>query len=91
MQLLAGLLYFVGNFQDFMDETQTLLLRIIEFTGLVFIVTALYYQVLNLVVGFRWKIWFIGEIVFTSIGLIVSSGLFLLIKFLLTWFQGYGT
>ena len=86
--LLILFLYFLGNFQDFLDSTQVILLFLFERGCFVFIVGSAYYAVLLLSLGIGNRSFRSVRFIFTILGIIMLGVLLLLVKFLGAWFEG---
>jgi len=80
---LALALYLLGNFQEFLDSTQVLLLVLLRLALLAGILSALTYAVVSFVVG-RPRA---GRLVLCFLSAAYSAALLLVTGFLSSWFQ----
>lgn len=80
---LALALYLLGNFQEFLDFTQVLLLVLLRLALLAGILSALTYAVVSFVVG-RPRA---GRLVLCFLSVAYSAALLLVTGFLSSWFQ----
>jgi hypothetical protein len=86
--VLAALLfalYLLGNFQEFLDSTQALLLRLLRPALLAEVLLALLYIVLLLVRARRRLL--VGRLVLSFLSVVLCAGLLLATGFLSAWFQ----
>jgi hypothetical protein len=86
--VLAALLfalYLLGNFQEFLDSTQALLLRLLRPALLAEVLLALLYVVLLLVRARRRLL--VGRLVLSFLSAVLCAGLLLATGFLSAWFQ----
>jgi hypothetical protein len=86
--VLAALLfalYLLGNFQEFLDSTQALLLRLLRPALLAEVLLALLYIVLLLVRARRRLL--VGRLVLSFLSAVLCAGLLLATGFLSAWFQ----
>jgi len=80
---LALVLYLLGNFQEFLDATQILLLTLLRLTLLAGILSALTYAAVSFAVG-RPRA---GRLVLCFFSIAYSGALLLFTGFLSAWFQ----
>lgn len=80
---LALVLYLLGNFQEFLDATQILLLTLLRLTLLAGILSALTYAAVSFAVG-RPRA---GRLVLCFLSIAYSGALLLVTGFLSAWFQ----
>jgi len=85
LSVLVFALYLLGNFQEFLDSTQVLLLTLLRPALLAEVLLAVLYMVLVLLrvrQGLRW-----GRLVLSFLAVVFSAGLLLATGFLTAWFQ----
>jgi hypothetical protein len=85
LALLLFALYLLGNFQEFLDSTQALLLRLLRPALLAEVLVALLYIVLLLVRARRRLL--VGRLVLSFLSAVLCAGLLLATGFLSAWFQ----
>jgi hypothetical protein len=85
LSLLVLALYLLGNFQDFLDSSQLLLLSILRISLLAEILTALAYFLMIFLLG-RWRR-YPGRLVLCFLAAVFSTALLLAVSFLSAWFQ----
>jgi phage-related holin len=83
LSLLALALYLLGNFQDFLDATQVLLLTLLRLAALGEILSALTYAAVSFAVG-RPRV---SRLIFCFVSVACSAALLLVTGFLSAWFQ----
>ncbi len=83
LSLLTLALYLLGNFQEFLDSTQVLLLILLRLALIAGILSALTYAVVSLVVG-RPRA---GRLILCFLSVVYSAALLLVTGFLSAWFQ----
>lgn len=84
--LLVLALFLLGNLQNFLDSTQSMLLRIFEISSLLYVVSALYYVVLDIILAIRKKRRLHPVSMVLSIaGAALVFGTYLFFGFLITW------
>ncbi len=86
--MMIFLLFFAGNFQGFIDETQIFLLTLFRYAALTFMVTGLYNIIMNLIVIIRKRQFYSIRFIFTILGEILIIVIFLGISILLTAVNG---
>lgn len=85
LALIILALYFLGNFQEFLDTTQIFLLHLLELCLLVEVVSGLFHiLLLFLVPETRHRLL---RLVLSFTAVMISYALLLLFKFLSAWFQ----
>ncbi len=80
---LALALYLLGNFQEFLDSTQVLLLALLRLTLIAGILAALVFAVVSIVVG-RPRA---GRLILCFLSIVYSGALLLVTGFLSAWLQ----
>ena len=80
---LSLALYLLGNFQEFLDSTQVLLLVLLRLALIAGILSALIYAAVSLVVG-RPRA---GRLILCFLSITYSAALLLVTGFLSSWFQ----
>jgi hypothetical protein len=83
LSALVLALYLLGNFQEFLDATQVLLLTLLRLTLLAGILSALTYAAVSFAVG-RPRA---GRLVLCFLSIAYSGALLLVTGFLSAWFQ----
>ncbi len=73
--LLVAALYWIGNYQDFLSDSQRMLLEILEVSGLLCALTSAYYLILLSVWMIRRRFLVVPRIIY-AISAIVLGGLF---------------
>jgi hypothetical protein len=84
--LLVLFLYIIGNYQEFLDSSQLLLLKILEVVSLFGAIIGMYYIFFLFFIALLEKKIFILRFILTFLSIIVSIFLFSGIKFLSSWF-----
>lgn len=87
--VLVFILYIAGNFQDFIDSTQTLLLEIISVFSIIFFISFNFYVIFTFIV-IKHRKWRKGErikikIIFFSGAFLFILMVFILSKIVLSW------
>lgn len=86
--LLVLSLFLLGNFQNFLDTTQTLLLRIFETSSLLYVVAALYNVILRIVLAIKKRVrWHTLPAVTTLLGAVFLFASYLAFGFLFAWLR----
>jgi magnesium-transporting ATPase (P-type) len=81
-------LFLLGNFQNFLDSTLIVLLRMFEISSLLYVVAALYYGVLRIVPAVRKTVpWKTIPVVLSLVGAAFLFALYLFFGFLLAWLK----
>jgi hypothetical protein len=80
---LALALYLLGNFQEFLDSTQVMLLVLLRLALIAGILSALTYFVVSFFAG-RARA---GRLILCFLSIVYSAGLLLVTGFLSAWFQ----
>ena len=83
--LLLFLLYFLGNFQEFLDSTQIFLIRLLKVSLLAEVFVGLLY--ILMVFLLRRQRRFLGKVILCSLSVAASLVLLLAFSFLTAWFQ----
>ena len=81
--VFSFLLYLLGNSQDFLDATQGVLLRILEFTGLLYIILSIFFLIGRIVEWVLQKRSKLRDILVGFGGLLVAGTLVVLTEFIL--------
>ena len=84
---LLSVLYLLGNVQGFLDQTQLLLLRLMEIAGIAAAGSGVYRVGYCLVRAFTAGVVGVLQVAATALATTVSIGLLLASIFLLIWFQ----
>ena len=84
--ILVGL-YLLGSFQEFLDESQVMLLRGLEFTTLLGALLSLYGIIIFFYSGLRWGHFRIGKVLLYFFLFVMNGGLLILIRFFSAWFR----
>jgi len=86
--LLVMSLFLLGNFQSFLDSTQTMLLAVFEGASLLYVVAALYWVIVQIVLAIR------GVARLNAVSLVLSIlgigfllGAHLVFGFLIAWLE----
>jgi hypothetical protein len=87
LSLLLLYLYIAGNFQQFLDSSQSLLLTGLEYTTLIGGLFTLYSLIYRIVAAFWQKRIYTGKLILNTVILAVNIALLLLIKLARPWFQ----
>jgi hypothetical protein len=77
--------YIIGNFQDFLDSTQIILLRLIEIITLAGFIIELYLLVMLIVIAVKDKRMFAFRFVSTVVLFGYFLGIYIIIKFVSSW------
>ena len=84
--LLVLSLFLVGNFQNFLDSTQIMLLGLFEVTSLLFVVSTLFFSATTAILAIRkHRPWRLLPVVLSLAAAGGLFGLHWLFKFLLVW------
>jgi hypothetical protein len=83
LSMLALALYLLGNFQEFLDSTQVLLLTVLRLALLAEVLSALLYIPVSLALG-RHRV---GRLLLCFLSAVYSIALLLATGFLSAWFQ----
>lgn len=83
-QLIVFFYFILGNFQNFVDSTQTILLTIQKVSGIFFIFYALYSILMQIISGVTKKGFSTGRFILTIIGFILGTGIVLIVYLFLT-------
>lgn len=83
-QAIVFFYFVVGNFQDFVDSTQILLLKVQKVSGIFFIIYAVYSILVQIVYGAARKGFSLVRFCFTIVGFLVGSGMVIIVYFFLT-------
>lgn len=86
--MLVMSLFLLGNFQSFLDTTQTMLLAIFEGSSLLYVVAALYWVVVRIVLAVRRRrrVNIVG-VVLSLLGVAFLLGAYLVFGFLIAWLK----
>jgi len=79
-------LYIIGNYQEFLDSSQFLLLKMLEIISLFAGISSMYYIFFLLFIALIEKKIMLLRFILTSLSIILSIVLFSGIKFLSSWF-----
>lgn len=82
--VLIMILYIQGSFQGFVDDSLIMLLNLFKFSSLVFIAFGLSYIIILILAGRNTGRRLVSRILFTVIGLILSSISFLIVQIIIT-------
>ena len=86
--LLVLSLFLLGNFQNFLDSTQTMLLSIFETTSLLYIVAVLFNVVVRIVLAAQGRGKWRGlSAVLSLLGAAVFTAMYLFFGFLFAWLK----
>lgn len=80
-------LYILGNFQRFLDRSQIMLLRIVEFSSFFCALLSLYGIVFYFFSGLKWGRFRLTKVLLYSALFIISTGVQVLLRFFTAWFQ----
>jgi hypothetical protein len=83
-QLIVFFYFIIGNFQNFVDSTQIILLTIQKVSGIFFIIYALYSILLQIISGVMKKGFSTGRFILTIIGFTLGTGIVLIVYLFLT-------
>ena len=84
--ILVGV-YLLGNFQEFLDESQVMLLRGLEQATLLGALLSLYGIVIFFYSGLRWGRFQMGKILLYVLLFIIDGSLLVLTRFFSVWFR----
>lgn len=90
LSLLILFLYIIGNYQQFLDSSQLLLLKILETVSLFGAISGIYYIFFIFFIGLMEKKVMVLRLVLTILIILVCVFLFSGIKFLSSWFTFSG-
>lgn len=79
------LLYFLGNFQDFLDSTLIMLLNLFQVASIMYLVSSLYYGGLQIFFAIRQKRIAILSFLLNLGGFLFIAVSFIFVKFLYSW------
>jgi hypothetical protein len=82
-------IYLAGNFQEFLDSTQFILLNIFQYTSIIACQIGLANLVFQFVTKLHLKLRGIITIAVTFLSLLVMTGFLLAVEFAMVWFTGY--
>ena len=82
--LLTGL-FFLGNVQEFTDNTQILLLKLIDISSEIFLLVAITYILLLIFEALRLKKFFFGRLIAALSGFLLVAIMFVFSNFLNSW------
>jgi hypothetical protein len=85
LSLLVFALYLLGNFQEFLDSSQLLLLSLLRISLLSEILTSLAYFVMVFLLGRQRR--YPARLLFCLLSAVFSGALLLAVDFLSAWFQ----
>lgn len=85
--VLLSVLYLLGNVQGFLDQTQLVLLRLMEITAIAAAGSGLYRCAYCLVRAFSTGAVGVLQLVVTALATVLAGALLLTSMFLLIWFQ----
>ncbi len=88
LSVMIFLLYVLGNFQEFTDGTQIMLLSLFRYAGLVFMVTGVYNLLIDGFVIIRKRQWYVTRFIFTIAGEVFIIVIFIGISILLNIIKG---
>ena len=83
--LLFTGLFFLGNAQEFTDETQVFFLTAIDISSEIFLLTAIFYILLLIFEAIRLKKFLYGRLIIALAGFVIVSVMFVFSNFLNTW------
>lgn len=82
--LLTGV-FLLGNVQEFTNDSQILILRLIDVASEVFLLTTVIYVILIIVEAIRLKRLFYGRLILSVVGFLIVAVMFVFSNFLNTW------
>jgi hypothetical protein len=82
---ILAFFYILGNFENFLDSTQTMLLSFLEIDSLLGFIIELYCLIALFTIAVREKKMQLARFVLTLVLLVFFLGIYILIKFLATW------
>ena len=85
--LILTVLYFLGNFQNFLDSTQVFILQLLEYSVLIAGLLGAYNLAALVIITIKKKKSHTIRFVLTILSIIINFTLFLSIKFLFSWFK----
>ena len=85
--VLLSVLYLLGNVQQFLDQTQLLLLRLMEFAAIAASGSGLYRSVFCLIRAFTAGVAGVLQLLVTALATAFAAAVLLASMFLLIWFQ----
>lgn len=86
--LLVLSLFLLGNFQNFLDSTQVILIHIFEGSSLLYVVTALYFVGLRIVMAIRRRLRLATlPVVVSFLGAVFLFAVYLFFGFLVAWLK----
>lgn len=80
--------YLLGNFQQFTDETQDILLRLFRYAALIFMVTGFYNLVIDIVIIIKKHQFYVVRFILTLTGEVFIITIFIGISILLNISKG---
>ena len=83
LNLVLGFIYVIGSIQEFLDTTQSLILRIFEVSSIAFLILATYTLVLMIMEMIRLKRYYTVALLITVIGIALVLTLFVGVQFIL--------
>ena len=84
--LLIGL-YLLGNFQLFLDDSQKIIMKTLEFTTLTGAILTFYHLTILILVGFNFKKFNLHRVIQYIVILMLNSTLLIILKFFSAWFK----
>ncbi len=91
ISVLLLLLYLLGNYQEFLDATQTFLLKLLTGSTLLEVLIAIYYLGFLSFWAVKYRIRYTLRIIFTAVSLVFCSLVLVAVKFLSAWLTWIGT
>ena len=89
ISLLLLLLYALGNFQEFLDSTQTFLLQLLTGASLLEVLVASYYLAFLGFWAVKYRRRYLIRIILTVLALVLWCAVFLGVKFLSAWLSWF--
>ncbi len=85
--LIVLALFILGNFQEFLDRSQDILLQTLIFSSLLGGILSIYWLIYQLVSWFVLKRLYILKLITCVLLLLFNSAILLIFKFFVSWFQ----
>lgn len=89
MTFLTTMIFFLGSFQDFLDETQIMLLRTMQWSSMFAVLTSVFLFFSELVFGITLKKVKLGVLGIALIVLVFMALFLFLSSFILVWITPY--
>ena len=80
-QIIVFFFFVLGNFQNFADSTQLLLISVLKLSGIFFILFSVYNLFIQLFSGFTGRSFRAGRFIFSLTGFVIGAALVVLVYF----------